>query len=167
MISSPIFSQGNVDTDFIPRHYDELFPKREAKDSNVVEAVLAVILDEKRSAVVAPSDPTSPFATSFGSRTNHYLLRTIKLKFGEKDVAARVVYESENTFRVTVGEKEYRATGSIAFHPEDNFTELTCNIDGNVSKQRVLVRGPSVRLFTADGSITFEQRLPKFLSQQG
>ena len=78
-----------------------------------------------------------------------------------------MVYESENTFRVTVGEKEYRATGSIAFHPEDNFTELTCNIDGNVSKQRVLVRGPSVRLFTADGSITFEQRLPKFLSQQG
>jgi len=162
----PEFVKGNVDTDFIPRHYDELFPKRVAKDSNVVEAVLAIILDEKTSAVVAPSDPTSPFATSFGSRTNHYLLRTINLKFGEKDVAARVVYENENTFKVTVGEKEYRATGSFVFHPEENFTELTCNIDGSVSKQRVLVNGPSVRLFTADGSITFEQRLPKFLSQQ-
>ena len=93
-------------------------------------------------------------------------LRTIKLKYGGKDVVARVVYESENTFRVTVGGKEYRATGSFVFHPEQNFTELTCNIDGNVSKQRVLVRGPDVRLFTADGSVTFEQKLPKFLSQQ-
>ena len=74
-ISPPNFVQGNVDTDFIPRHYDELFPKREIKDSNVVEAVLAIILDEKKSAVVAASDPTSPFATSFGSRTNHHLLR--------------------------------------------------------------------------------------------
>ena len=93
-------------------------------------------------------------------------LRTIKLKFGEKDVTARVVYEGENAFRVTVGEKEYRATGSTVFHPEDNFTELTCNINGNVSKQRILVNGPSVRLFTADGSTTFEHKLPKFLSQQ-
>ena len=51
------------------------FPKREAKDSNVVEAVLAIVLDEKRSSVVAPRDPSSPFATAFGSRTNHHLLR--------------------------------------------------------------------------------------------
>ena len=93
--------------------------------------------------------------------------RTINLKFGDKDVVARVVYEGENAFRVTVGEREYRATGSAVFHPEANFTELTCDIEGAVSKQRVLVAGPSVRLFTADGSITFEQRLPKFLSQQG
>ena len=78
-----------------------------------------------------------------------------------------MVYEGENAFRVTVGEREYRATGSAVFHPEANFTELTCDIEGAVSKQRVLVAGPSVRLFTADGSITFEQRLPKFLSQQG
>ena len=92
--------------------------------------------------------------------------RTINLKFGDKDISARVVYEGENAFRVTVGEREYRATGSAVFHPEANFTELTCDIEGAVSKQRVLVAGPSVRLFTADGSITFEQRLPKFLSQQ-
>ena len=98
---------------------------------------------------------------------NHPPFRTINLKFGDKDVVARVVYEGENAFRVTVGEREYRATGFAVFHPEANFTELTCDIEGAVSMQRVLVAGPSVRLFTADGSVTFEQRLPKFLSQQG
>ncbi len=41
-----------------------------------------------------------------------------------------------------------------------------CNIDGDISNQRVLIDGETVRLFTADGSVNFTQKLPKFLSQQ-
>jgi 3-methylcrotonyl-CoA carboxylase alpha subunit len=160
----PEFINGNVDTDFIPRHYDSLFPKKELHDSNVLEAAMAVILREKQLVPIAENDITSPFSSSFGSRTNHCLVRTINLTAGEKNVAVRVVYETENSYILTLGDNEYRVKGTLVYHPASNHTELTCDIGGSVSKQRVLLDGASVRLFTADGSVNFSQRLPKFLS---
>merc|ERR1711983_761222 len=48
LAAHPEFVKGNVDTDFIPRHYDELFPKRELKDQQVCAATLAVVLTESK-----------------------------------------------------------------------------------------------------------------------
>jgi 3-methylcrotonyl-CoA carboxylase alpha subunit len=165
LAAHPEFVAGNVDTDFIPRHYDSLFPKKVVSDANVVEAVMAVILREKQIAPVAAHDATSPFGLSHGARTNHCLMRTVDLTtVGDENVSARVVYDSGNCFKITVGDQQYNVAGSLKHHTKANFTELTCTIDGSVSKQRVLLSGPTVRLFTADGSVTFSHRLPKFLS---
>ena len=46
LASHPEFVKGNVDTDFITRHYDELFPKKEVKNDVVCAAVMAVILGD-------------------------------------------------------------------------------------------------------------------------
>ena len=37
----------NLSTDFIPRHFDELFPKRETSNELICAATMAVILNEK------------------------------------------------------------------------------------------------------------------------
>ena len=47
LAAHPEFVKGNVDTDFIQRHYDELFPKRELKDQQIYAATLAVLLTGK------------------------------------------------------------------------------------------------------------------------
>ena len=47
LASHPEFMKGNVDTDFIPRHFDELFPKRETSNELICAATMAVILGEK------------------------------------------------------------------------------------------------------------------------
>merc|ERR1712096_261777 len=43
LASHPEFVAGNVDTEFIPRHYDTLFPTRVLSTSTLCEAVLATI----------------------------------------------------------------------------------------------------------------------------
>ena len=63
--SHPEFVAGNVDTEFIPRHYDTLFPTKTISDTRLCEAVVASILSN----INQPTsllDPTSPFATLTG-----------------------------------------------------------------------------------------------------
>ena len=63
--SHPEFVAGNVDTEFIPRHYDTLFPAKTISDTRLCEAVVASILSN----INQPTsllDPTSPFATLTG-----------------------------------------------------------------------------------------------------
>ena len=51
LAAHPEFVKGNVDTDFINRHYDELFPKKEIKNEMVCAATLAVILNDATSKI--------------------------------------------------------------------------------------------------------------------
>ena len=63
--SHPEFVAGNVDTEFIPRHYDTLFPVKTVSYSRVCEAVVASILSNIHQPT-SRLDPTSPFATLTG-----------------------------------------------------------------------------------------------------
>merc|ERR1719278_2082026 len=47
LASHPEFVAGNVDTEFIPRHYDTLFPTKETSNELICAATMAVILSEK------------------------------------------------------------------------------------------------------------------------
>ena len=44
LAAHPEFVNGNVDTDFIQRHYDDLFPKRELQDQQICAATLGILL---------------------------------------------------------------------------------------------------------------------------
>merc|ERR1711973_665375 len=48
-----------------------------------------------------------------------------------------------------------------------NFTELVTDIDGDISKQRVVVNADTVTLFTKEGSKEFRKPLPKYKSAGG
>lgn len=166
LASHPAFMKGEVDTDFIPRHYDSLFPKKTVTDEKICEAALAVILNEKKQVKIADKDPLSPFASNPGARFNHQLQRTLSLQVGDEAVTPVVTYVDENNYKVKIGESEYAVSGSLVPNQLDNFTQLTCVVDGMASKSRVLLSGESVRLFGANGSTTFTHKLPKFLSNQ-
>merc|ERR1719412_2756828 len=50
-----------------------------------------------------------------------------------------------------------------------NVTELECDIGGAMSKRRVVYRTDGtgvIRLFGESGSLTFQRKLPKFLTQK-
>ena len=50
----------------------------------------------------------------------------------------------------------------LCHNPQRNFTELVTDIDGDISRQRVVVTEHSVTLYTKDGSVEFIKPLPKF-----
>ena len=49
-------------------------------------------------------------------------------------------------------------------NPQRNFTELVTDIDGDISKQRVVVNSDTVTLFTKEGSKEFRKPLPRYKS---
>lgn len=43
----PEFEAGNVHTDFIPQHYDQLFPDRGLSDKTICQAAISLMLIEQ------------------------------------------------------------------------------------------------------------------------
>merc|ERR1719433_1433200 len=116
LASHPEFVAGNVDTEFIPRHYDSLFPEKTICDSTLCEAVLASVLSE---AVAAPSglDLTSPFSHLTGARFNHPLQRTITLIHEGSSMSAFVSSLGGSHFNVQVKDKSYSVNAKLSQNP--------------------------------------------------
>merc|ERR1719402_1739128 len=161
LANHPEFIAGNVDTEFIPRHEAELFPVRKPNTARLVEAVLATILSEGRS--TPASDPFSPFSLEAGTRLNHNLLRTVNLNHGGNKYSASVVVRGGGKFTVTLDGVDHAVNGKLVARPETNHTELVCDFDGAISRQRVLVTNEAVTVFTKDGSLEFTKQVPKFM----
>ena len=91
------FAAGNVDTDFISRHFDELFPDKVVSDKAVCCATMAAVLsDSKASRVAAGADTFSPFDSEAGARANHFLSKTVGLTVGDKTVSPQVIFVGPN-----------------------------------------------------------------------
>ena len=58
--------------------------------------------------------------------------------------------------------RSYSVNAKLSHNPQRNFTELVTDIDGDISKQRILVTEQAVILYTKDGSYEFGRPLPKF-----
>jgi len=159
----PQFVAGQVDTEFIPRHYQELFPVREVSPSLLCEAALASILFERqRVPPVHSKDTSSPFSTLAGARFNHHLYRTIRLNLDDKTYEVGVCVQGQNNFLVTVGDKSFNVSGKLAFNKDLNIHELVSDIDGEISKQRLVKDSDSMTIFSRDQSWHFQHPLPKF-----
>jgi len=168
LAAHPEFVAGNVDTEFIPRHFDTLFPTKTLQPSTLCSAVLAVILSEvDQKSSVMPLDYTSPFGSLTGARFNHTLYRTIRLQHEDQMHSVGVSHQGQGRYMVSVGDSSHTVTGKLIHNKELNFTELICDIDGSISKQRVLVAGDDLTLFTRDGSVRFTKPTPKFQIQGG
>jgi len=158
--SHPEFIQGNVDTEFIPRYYSQLFKERKPSPERVCEAVLSLILTEN----LKNTSNQDPFYSESGARFNHSLLRTVQLTFDGQPISATVVNLGGNKFSITVDGKSYSVSGRLVSREETNHTELLCDIQGNINKQRILVNKEGITLFTRDGSYEFQLPVPKFMS---
>jgi len=162
LASHPEFIKGNVDTEFIPRHYDSLFKDRTPSSLKISEAVLAIILTENKKNTLSED----PFFSLTGARLNHSLLRTVNLVHDGKQVPATVISQGGGKYTVIVNGEEHLIEGKLVDKPETNHEELVCSnlSKGTISKQRVLVTKEGVTLYTSSGSYEFSVPLPKFLS---
>jgi len=161
LASHPEFVAGNVDTEFIPRHYDTLFPTKQLSNSTLCEAVLASILAENTAPIPA-LDTTSPFNSLTGARFNHYLYRTVVLTHAGVTHSVGVTSQGAGNFTFTIGDTKYSVSGKLSTNSDMNYTELVTDIDGSISKQRVLVSGDNLALYTKQGSYEFSKPTPKY-----
>jgi len=161
LASHPEFVAGNVDTEFIPRHYDTLFPTKELSNSTLCEAILATILAENK-APVAALDATSPFNSLTGARFNHHLYRTVVLTHAGVTHSVGVTSKGAGQFTFTIGDQTHAVAGKLVTNFDLNFTELVTDIDGSISKQRVLLNGDNLTLYTKKGSFDFTKPVPKY-----
>lgn len=166
LASHPEFVAGNVDTEFIPRHYDSLFPKKDLQPTSLCAAVLASVLTDKQGAAPA-FDPTSPFTSLTGARFNHALYRTIKLVHEGAEHSVGVAAQGGGQFLVTIGDKSYKVGGKLVPSPETNSTELVCDVEGTIMRHRVRITKEGITLYTRDGSVEFSKPVPKYQLQGG
>jgi len=161
LASHPEFVAGNVDTEFIPRHYDTLFPTKQLANSTLCEAVLASVLAENKAPLPA-LDTTSPFNTLTGARFNHYLYRTVVLTHGGVTHSVGVASQGAGQYSFTIGDQTFAVSGKLTTNTDLNFTELVTDVDGSISKQRLLVHGDNLTLYTKKGSYEFTKPSPKY-----
>ena len=128
LASHPEFAKGNVDTDFITRHYDELFPKRvDTKDtimcrsSTQHNAILFQVPSDGEicaAAMAALLTETSNHGEQFsrGVALNHMLTRKLGLVSGKDTINAIVTYSnSNNSFNISYNEKSFDVDGMHYF----------------------------------------------------
>jgi len=161
------FVEGDVHTDFIEQHYDELFPKRAISDQLVSQAVLASVLNEiQTSAALQKSshDPHNPFALYPMARLNHPLQRNLKVKAQDSTFDVQLSCDGGN-YKIKVGDgMELNVSAKLS--ATDNVCHIELDAHGQISKSRVVFMDNDVYIFTKDGSCCFSMEKPAFLSSQ-
>merc|ERR1719481_102800 len=134
------FAAGNVDTDFITRHFDELFPDKVVSDKAVCCATMAAVLSDSKasSRAAASADTFSPFDSEAGARANHFLSKTVGLTVGDKTVSPQVIFVGPNRYHIIYEGKTHEVEARLRPSGEDeNVTVLETVIDGDVTKTSV------------------------------
>ncbi|NXA31045.1 MCCA carboxylase, partial [Eudromia elegans] len=162
----PQFEAGNVHTNFILQHYDELFPAQKATPHEVVcQAALGLILKEKVATDAfrdQSDDKYSPFASSSGRRINILYTRKLSLLDGENTVDVMVNYNQEGSYSMQIKDKTFLISGEIS--KEGNSLYLRSSINGAVSKSKLVILDNTIYLFTPEGSAQIGVPVPKYLS---
>uniref|UniRef100_A0A8C0BDM3 Methylcrotonoyl-CoA carboxylase subunit alpha, mitochondrial n=1 Tax=Buteo japonicus TaxID=224669 RepID=A0A8C0BDM3_9AVES len=131
----PQFEAGNVHTNFIPQHHDELFPTKKATPHEVMcQAALGLILKEKMLTDAfrdQSDDKFSPFASSTGRRINICYTRKLSLLDGENIVDVAVSYNQEGSYKMQIQDETFLISGEI-FNEGDS-VYLRSSVNGTVS----------------------------------
>ncbi|XP_025051754.1 methylcrotonoyl-CoA carboxylase subunit alpha, mitochondrial isoform X1 [Alligator sinensis] len=160
------FEAGNVHTNFIPQHHEELFPSRKTTHNEVLcQAALGLILKEKMMTDVfrdQSNDKFSPFASSSGRRLNISFTRNMTLLDGENNVDITVNYNHDGSYNMQVGERTFLVSGDIS-HKGDS-TYLRSSVNGIVCKSKLVILDNTIHLFLPGGSAQIGLPVPKYLS---
>jgi len=162
------FESGNVYTEFIADHHKHLFPTTDTSSEVLCSAVIALILNEKWTQIHrnnVSSEPFSPFNICDDKRLHEIpVFRFFDLlDSNQNSHEIRVDFNSNQTFNVKTGNDIFDNIRA-EYEPKDN--ELSVEINGIRSKQRVLITDNMVSIFTRDGSHTFETKIPDYLKTQ-
>ncbi|KAK3084180.1 hypothetical protein FSP39_009643 [Pinctada imbricata] len=166
----PQFEAAEVHTDFIPQHYDQLFPERTLSTEAICQAAVILVIKEQEKAFTRnynTQDPFSPFSLCYGARINAAPVRKVQLQDGDQTITVQVQSNSDGSFTVTLDGKEHRVSADIDEDREGDRTQLRCNIDGTLSSAHVVIMNNAVHLFSLDGKQELRLPVPKYLKSSG
>ncbi|NXV19974.1 MCCA carboxylase, partial [Cepphus grylle] len=162
----PQFEAGNVHTNFIPQHHDELFPTKKATPHEVMcQAALGLILKEKMLTDAfrdQSDDKFSPFASSTGRRINICYTRKLSLLDGENTVDVAVSYNQGGSYNMQIQDKTFLISGEM-FNEGDSLY-LRSSVNGTVCKSKLVIMDNTIYLFFPEGSAQVGLPVPKYLS---
>ncbi|XP_036926912.1 methylcrotonoyl-CoA carboxylase subunit alpha, mitochondrial isoform X2 [Sturnira hondurensis] len=162
----PEFEAGNVHTDFIPQHRDQLLPRQKATARGFLcQAALGLILKEKALSdafKIQSQDQYSPFASSSGRRLNISYTRNMTLKDGENNVAIAVTYNRDGSYSMQIEDKTFQVLGDLL--SEGDCTYLRCSVDGVTSKTKLIFLENTIYLFSVEGTVQLGIPVPAYLS---
>ncbi|XP_048397986.1 methylcrotonoyl-CoA carboxylase subunit alpha, mitochondrial isoform X1 [Stegostoma tigrinum] len=165
LAAHPEFEAGNVHTDFIPQHYDVLFPTKNATSKDVLcQAALALIRHERiqtNKFKAFSHDPFSPFSNSSGRRLNVLYSRNLVLLDGQNKVTMDVSYNHDGTYSIQVDGEVFHVFGEL--EKEGEATYLKCSVNGMVSKPKVVLTDNTIHLFSMEESVQVNTPVPKYL----
>ncbi|XP_075717794.1 methylcrotonoyl-CoA carboxylase subunit alpha, mitochondrial [Rhinoderma darwinii] len=163
----PAFEAGDVHTNFIPQHYNELFPaKKEASNDMLCQAALGLVLKEQlltNEFNLQWEDRFSPFASSSGRRINVLYTRNLSLMDGEKKVDMKISYNHDGSYDIQIHDRVLKVSGELV--NEGDVTYLKCSVDGTFRKSKLIIIDHNIHLFSMDGSVQLGIPVPKFLSE--
>jgi len=162
------FVEGDVHTDFIDQHYNELFPNNSVSDQLVTQAVLASLLNEIQACSnrqKSCSDQFNPFAAYPMMRLNQSFQRNLKIKCKDSTFDVQLTCSDGGKYKIKIGDgTELDVTAKLSVTDNVNHIELTA--DGQISKSRVVFMDEDIFIFTKDGSCCFSMEKPAFLTSQ-
>ncbi|XP_060098609.1 methylcrotonoyl-CoA carboxylase subunit alpha, mitochondrial-like [Heteronotia binoei] len=162
----PEFEAGNVHTSFIPQHYKELFPPKEAVSKVALcQAAFGLLLREKVATDafgVRSGDKFSPFASSSGRRLNMPFVRNLILRDGENDVNVAITYNHDGSYHMQIQDQSFHVWGDLS--GESDLECIRCSVNGVVHQSKMVVADDAVYLFTLEGREQIGLPVPKYLS---
>ncbi|CAJ0934111.1 unnamed protein product [Ranitomeya imitator] len=163
----PAFEAGDVHTNFIPQHYDELFsPKKRTSNEMLCQAALGLILREQlltKEFSLQWEDRFSPFSSSSGKRINVLYTRLLSLMDGENKVDLKITYNHDGSYDIQIHDRVLKVSGELV--NEADVTYLKCSVNGIFCKSKLIIIDHNIHLFSMDGSVQLGIPAPKFLSE--
>jgi 3-methylcrotonyl-CoA carboxylase alpha subunit len=140
----PAFTAAELDTGFIPRHEESLFPEAEEPDATILAlAGLAELLrgeSAARARAAVSNDPFSPFHHTDGWRLNMETRRELCFRRAGREIPMTIHYRASG-YEIEVEGQRLKVAGRF----EDAAT-LFVDIDGWRSHVRAVWQGPEVSL---------------------
>ncbi|XP_039706486.1 methylcrotonoyl-CoA carboxylase subunit alpha, mitochondrial [Pteropus medius] len=160
----PEFEAGNVHTDFIPQHREELLLSRKPIAKELLcQGALGLILKEKADVFkIQTQDQYSPFASSNGRRLNICYTRNMTLRDGENNVTITVTYNHDGSYSMQIEDKTFHVLGDL--YSEGDSTYLKWSINEVASKTKLIILENTIYLFSMAGNVQIGIPVPKYLS---
>ncbi|XP_007425319.1 methylcrotonoyl-CoA carboxylase subunit alpha, mitochondrial [Python bivittatus] len=162
----PEFEAGNVHTNFIPQHYEELFPpKRAISKVTLCQAALGLILKENvmtDTFRLQSEDKFSPFASSSGRRINIPYVRNLTLLDNEKNVNIAIQYNHDGSYDMQIEDQFFHVSGCLS--RDDDIEYIRCSVNGVVHQSKLIVLDSAIYLFSSESHEQIGLPVPKYLT---
>ncbi len=106
------FRQADLDTGFIDKHHDLLFPAPKLDTDECLVMAACVFLHSAAAHCTSNTDPYSPFTRQNSWRLNSRFARPMQLMVGERTHDLRIL-EQESGYEIRLGEARFKVSASL------------------------------------------------------